>query len=105
VCVLTLPTARALFGAGWSSEAKRMVAQFRATHDLWAADQAFVDLLDRLRKGCAEFSGWWDAHDIRDMTDGTKLVYHPKKGKLRFEYATFQSNDDPALKLVICTSA
>jgi len=35
------------------------------------------------------------------MVAGTKHLHHPKKGKLRFEYATFQSNDDPALKLVI----
>jgi hypothetical protein len=31
------------------------------------------------------------------------LLSHPKKGSLRFEYATFQANDDPALKLVIYT--
>ena len=103
LCVLTRPEARALFGADWPREAKRMVAQFRATHDLWAGDPAFVDLLDRLRKGCVEFSGWWDAHDVRSMVAGTKQLHHPKKGKLRFEYATFQSNDDPALKLVIFT--
>jgi hypothetical protein len=35
------------------------------------------------------------------MAAGTKHLQHPKKGKLRFEYATFQSNDDPALRLVI----
>jgi transcriptional regulator with XRE-family HTH domain len=103
VCVLTHPAARALFGADWSREAKRMVAQFRATHDLWAGDPAFVDLIDRLRKGCAEFSGWWDVHDVRSVAAGTKRLHHPKRGKLRFEYATFQSNDDPALKLVIYT--
>lgn len=101
LCVLTRREARALFGADWSREAQRMVAQFRATHDLWAGDPAFVDLLDRLRKGCGEFSGWWDTHDIRGMAAGTKHLQHPKKGKLRFEYATFQSNDDPALRLVI----
>jgi len=28
---------------------------------------------------------------------------HPKKGMLRFEHASFQANDDPALKLVVYT--
>jgi hypothetical protein len=28
---------------------------------------------------------------------------HPKKGLLRFEHATFQATDDPALTLVIYT--
>lgn len=37
--------------------AGRMVAQFRATHDLRAGDPAFIDLLERLRNGAAEQSG------------------------------------------------
>ena len=45
--------------------AKRMVAQFRATHDLWAGDPAFAELVERLRRGCPEFEGWWEAHDVR----------------------------------------
>ncbi len=97
------PGARRLFGAGWADEAKRVVAQFRATHDLWAGDPAFLDLLERLRHRSPEFATWWEAHDIRNGGAGQKLLNHPSKGLLRFEYATFQANDDPALKLVIYT--
>jgi transcriptional regulator with XRE-family HTH domain len=103
VCVLTKPETRRLFGPAWADEAKRVVAQFRATHDLWAGDPAFLDLLDRLRRGSPEFATWWEAHDISNAAAGRKLLRHPKKGSLRFEYATFQANDDPALKLVIYT--
>ncbi|KAB7739691.1 helix-turn-helix domain-containing protein [Parvibaculum sedimenti] len=105
ICILTNPVTRRLFGESWASEAERMVAQFRATHDLWAGDPAFVDLLDRLRQGCPEFESWWGAHDIGSVIAGQKVLNHPKKGALRFEYASFQSNDDPALKLVIYTPA
>lgn len=101
--MMTNPDTRRLFGAAWVEEAKRMVAQFRATYDLWAGDPAFLDLLERLREGSPEFAIWWEAHDIRSGTTGQKLLSHPKKGLLRFEYATFQVNDDPALKLVIYT--
>ena len=101
--VLTNPDARRLFGAGWADEARRMVAQFRATHDLWAGDPAFAALLARLRQGSPEFSVWWEAHDIRSVVAGRKLLTHPEKGVLRFEHASFQANDDPALKLVIYT--
>ncbi len=80
-----------------------MVAQFRATHDLWAGDPAFVALLERLRNGCPEFGAWWEAHDVRGITAGRKHLTHPTKGRLDFEYATFQANDDPALKLIIFT--
>ena len=101
--VLVNPHARGLFGAGWADEAQRMVAQFRATHDLWAGDPAFIDLIARLREGSPEFAGWWEAHDIRSIAAGEKVLSHPKKGELRFEHSSFQSNDDPALKLVIYT--
>ncbi len=105
ICMLTNAATRRLFGASWADEAKRMVAQFRASHDLWAGDPAFRDLLARLREGCPEFAGWWEAHDIRGSVAGRKALSHPKKGRLRFEYASFQANDDPALKLVIYTKA
>jgi transcriptional regulator with XRE-family HTH domain len=103
ICVLTMPQTRRLFGAAWADHAKRMVAQFRATHDLWAGDPAFLDLVERLRLGCPEFAVWWKAHDIRGVAAGQKLLHHLQKGSLRFEYATFQANDDPALKLAIYT--
>src|SRR6202000_1154725 len=47
--VLTNPATRKLSGATWEDEAKRMVAQFRANHDVWAGDPAFTALLERLR--------------------------------------------------------
>ena len=101
--VLTRKQARKLFGSDWTHIAKSMVAQFRATHDLWADDPAFRDLLQRLKQGCPEFATWWKAHDIRGTAAGVKQFNHPKKGLLRFEHASFQSNDDPALRLVIYT--
>jgi hypothetical protein len=103
VTVLTKPASRRLFGASWADVARRMVAQFRTTHDLWAGDPAFRDLLARLRDGCPEFAGWWEAHDISGVAAGHKSISHPKKGRLKLEYVSFQANDDPALKLVIYT--
>jgi transcriptional regulator with XRE-family HTH domain len=103
--VLTNPATRRLFGASWADEARRMVAQFRTTHDLWAGDPAFRDLLARLREGCPEFAGWWEAHDVSGAAAGRKSLIHPKRGRLKLEYVSFQANDDPALKLVIYTAA
>ena len=90
-------------GCKTAEEARRIVAQFRATHDLWAGDPAFRDLLARLREGCPEFAGWWEAHDVSGVAAGRKSLIHPKRGRLKLEYASFQANDDPALKLVIYT--
>lgn len=103
ISMLTGKAGRRLFGPLWADEAKRMLAQFRKTHDLWAHDPAFRDLLARLRQGCPEFEKWWRAHDVRGSMAGEKVLHHPTKGAQRFEYASFQSNDDPALRLVIYT--
>lgn len=99
--VLTDPRARALFGEAWADEARRMTAQFRATHDLWAADPAFLDLHERLRAGCPHFPAWWQAHEVRRTGAGRKTLHHPERGRLTFEYTTFQANEDPNLKLAI----
>ena len=101
--MLTGKPAKRLFGEAWEREAKRMVAEFRKTHDLWAGDPAFAELLARLTRESPEFDGWWKAHDIRDVAAGRKELAHPALGTLRFDYASFQANDDPGLKLVVYT--
>lgn len=105
ISMFTRAGTRSLFGPAWPDEARRMLAQFRPTYDLWAADPAFGELIGRLRTGSSEFAGWWDAHDVREATAGQKIMNHPTRGALRFEYATFQANDDPALKLAIYAPA
>jgi PAS domain-containing protein len=105
ITVLTQPATRQLFGAEWEETARRIVGQFRATHDLWADDPAFVALLQRLRRDCPEFGRWWKAHDVRGSAAGVKKLRHPKKGVLRLSHASFQANDDPALRLVIYAPA
>lgn len=97
--------ARKMFGAGWAAEAKRILAQFRTTYDLWAYDPAFQELLQRLKNGSREFATWWEAHDIKSTHSGQKTLHHPKKGMQKFEYASFQANDNSALKLVIYSLA
>jgi transcriptional regulator with XRE-family HTH domain len=99
--MLTDPKARRLFGTDWAKEAKRMVSLFRVAHDLWASDAAFAEMVERFRTGCPEFNSWWQSHDIGAPVSGIKLLHHPVRGKTYFEYATFQANDDPRLKLAI----
>ncbi|MCQ8240086.1 helix-turn-helix domain-containing protein [Rhizosaccharibacter radicis] len=101
--MLADPAARALFGADWAKEARRMVSLFRAVADLWAGDRAFDDLVGRLRRDCPPFEGWWREHGVGAPVSGTKRLHHPGLGEMRFAYASFQANDDPALKLALYT--
>ena len=93
--------ARALFGDGWSNVARAMLAQFRAIHDRWAGDPSFGELVERLRRASPAFACWWLDHDIRSPQSGRKTLHHPTEGLLRFDHASFQANDNAALKLVI----
>ncbi|WBO22899.1 helix-turn-helix domain-containing protein [Sphingomonas abietis] len=103
--VLADPAGRRLFGASWAQEARRMVSLFRVAHDLWAGDPAFATLVETLGARCPEFGVWWTSHDIGAPVSGTKTLHHPVRGELRFDFATFQANDDPALKLAIYAQA
>ena len=93
--------ARQLFGAGWAEEARRMLSLFRATHDLWPDDPSFNGLVERLRAGCAEFEPWWADHDVALPRSGSKRLHLPTGDTALYEYATFQANDDPSLKLAL----
>ncbi|MEN8515249.1 helix-turn-helix transcriptional regulator [Burkholderia sp. RS02] len=97
------PHARRLFAESWADEAHRMIALFRTNHDLHANDPAFIALVERLRASSDEFAQWWGTHDVRSGASGQKVLVHAQRGKQRYEYATFQANDDPALKLAIYT--
>ena len=96
-----LTGSKALFGSTWATEAQRMVAQFRTTFDQWAGDPAFEDLLHRLHQSGPEFSVWWEAHAVRSVASGEKQLTSSRQATKRMEYASFQSNDDPALRLVM----
>ena len=80
-----------------------MVSLFRAAHDLWPGDAAFAALSGSLQASCPEFRSWWGTHSIAAPVYGAKHLHHPKLGAVRYEYASFQANDDPALKLALYT--
>ena len=101
--MLTDSTARQVFGQTWPEEARRIVALFRAAYDLQSGEPAFVELVDRVRTTCPEFEGWWSEHGVGVPLSGAKHLHHPTLGTVRYEYASFQANDDPALKLSIYT--
>ena len=104
VFALTDPAARPLFGAEWATIARRMVTQFRAVHDLWAGDPAFTELVTRLRRESRDFARWWRAHDVGETRAGRKVLHRAGR-TFPFVHASFQSNDDPALRLVIYTAS
>ncbi len=101
--MLTTPHARAMFGSDWAREAERMVALFRATYDQRTGDPAFEELVSTLSKACHEFRGWWCSHLVASPSAGTKTLHSSSRDGATYVYASFQANDDPALKLALYT--
>lgn len=87
VFMLTAPHARCLFGDTWTTEAKRMVSQFRAAHHLWEGAPAFLELSRRFQLDCPEFSAWWETRDMRTVQSGQKHLNHPSRGPLHFKHS------------------
>ena len=104
VFMFTNPDARRLFGKTWAEEARHVLAQFRLSHDLWAGDPAFVELVERVKAASAEFATWWALHDVRSVASGRKHLHLKDGTSGAYEYATFQPNGEPGLKLTIYTS-
>lgn len=99
--MFTDPNARTLFAEEWFFQAKRMVTLFRVAHDQHGGDPAFEELVARLTHGSAEFASLWSAHEIGSPSAGTKTLHPAGRTSTRYVYATFQFNDDPALKLAL----
>jgi transcriptional regulator with XRE-family HTH domain len=87
----------------WESDARAMLETFRVNYDFWAHSAEFVALKDELRSLSVEFKRWWKAHGVRTKASGVKLIRHRSLGQMKLLYSTFQSNDNPDLKLVLYT--
>ncbi|WP_419827542.1 helix-turn-helix transcriptional regulator [Sphingomonas sp.] len=101
--MLTTLEARALFDSHWEQEAERMVALFRMTYDQRAGDPAFEELVSSLNAASDEFRDWWRSHHVASPSAGTKTMHLSGQGGAAYVYASFQANDDPALKLALYT--
>ncbi|MBB5896238.1 helix-turn-helix transcriptional regulator [Kutzneria kofuensis] len=106
VYLLLDPATRRLFGKDWAAMARHTVTQFRAAHDVFAGDPMFTRLAARLAAGSPEFTAWWEDHDISvGRGSGRKVLHHPVRGVLTYDYATFQANDDAAVRLTVYAPA
>ena len=101
--MMTMSHAQTLFGSNWAGEAERMVALFRATYDQRAGDPAFEELVSALNAASDAFQGWWCSHRVTSSSAGTKTLHTTDPSGTTYVYASFQANDDPALKLALYT--
>jgi transcriptional regulator with XRE-family HTH domain len=94
--------ARALFGAGWLHEARRIVSLFRPAYDRRRGDPAFEALVAQLHAASPAFGAWWRDHRIDLPVVRTKEL-HTGGDCVRYDLASFQWVDHPALRLALYT--
>lgn len=85
----------------WESEARRMLAKFRAVYDPHADDLVLVALVDRLRTESREFDTWWRQHEVRAARAEHKLIRTPGGKVVRYDYIGLPVMEDPRLRLVM----
>jgi len=75
----------------WETQARNLVAQFRADYARYPGDASFEELLHDLRHISSPFREWWEQHDVRGLPDGPRSLIHPALGALEFDHVTFQT--------------
>ncbi|HTU82123.1 MAG TPA: helix-turn-helix transcriptional regulator [Candidatus Acidoferrales bacterium] len=84
---------------------RRSVASFRAVAAKYPNDPSFIELIDELRAGSAEFRELWAQHDVLGSVEGLKRYLHPQLGELVLDYTAFDVPGDADIRMVVLTAA
>jgi len=89
------PYARVVYRE-WELEAAAQLARFRAA----PPSDARTAFAERLLAASPEARAWWPRHDVRRLSGGSKLLYHPAIGEVRIRHVVLTVADAPDQKLV-----
>jgi transcriptional regulator with XRE-family HTH domain len=90
----------------WESDARFVVAAFRAETARAGAARNVETLVDELRRASPEFEAMWRDNDLRaTYGERAKIVRHAVAGKIALEYSSFAVDGRPDLGLVIYNPA
>ncbi len=102
--IFTEPLSRQ-YVVNWEEDARRLLAQFRASCGRYPSDPRLNELVQDLLLHSPEFRAWWPDHEVLSGQEGRKILNHPQVGHLTFERLTFQVFDTPDLKVTVYTPA
>jgi transcriptional regulator with XRE-family HTH domain len=90
----------------WESDARFVVAAFRAETARAGAAKNVEALVDEVRRLSPEFAAMWRENDVRGTYgESAKHVRHPRAGLIRLEYSAFAVDGRPDLGMVIYNPA
>jgi transcriptional regulator with XRE-family HTH domain len=90
----------------WESDARFVVAAFRADTARAGAADSVKALVDETCRRSAEFEAMWRDNDVRTAYgDSAKQVRHPRAGLIALEYSAFAVEGRPDLGMVVYNAA
>ena len=89
----------------WAATARANLLDFRTAYAANIADQAFDDLLHRLRTTSGVFRQWWDEHDVAALEPTLKVMHHAELATLRLHSIQVRTGVDLAYRLRILVPA
>lgn len=85
----------------WETDARRLIARFRADYSKISADGVLRKLLAELEESSADFRRLWHAHDVYEKGDGMRLVSVAGIGAVDFDYTICKIGEADQIKAVI----
>ncbi len=88
----------------WESDARFVVAAFRADVARTGAASKVQPLIDDLSRRSPEFAAMWRDHDVRSSYgEKPKIMLRPRVGRIELEYSSFAVDGRPDLSMVVYT--
>ncbi len=97
-----VPSARRLI-IDWERETTLAVAGFRSDAGRDLVDPDYLELINELLEGSADFVAMWARQDVRGRQEGLKRLQHPKLGRLDLDFTIFHVAEQPSLRLYLYT--
>lgn len=86
-------------GNSWQDTGRRTLARFRAEHARRYDDPRFRALIEALLDTSPRFRELWPRHEVLDAQFGTKVVDHPRLGRLVLHHLQSVPTSHPDLRL------
>lgn len=93
------PAAKGLL-ADWEDQARRILAEFRASTARLRANPEVAALVDELNAVSAPFAEWWPQRDVANFQTRLRRYRHPVAGELIFEFQQLTPSEWPGLRVV-----
>ena len=87
----------------WTIKARETVAFLRLRAGEYPDDPELAALVGELSVKSEDFRRWWADHNVKDKSNGRKIMHHPLVGELVMDYESLRFPDDPDQVLVTYT--